>query len=489
MATREDAINFANSMHRLNIGEESENAVEELTEALAALSGSPISSGDPLDKVFARLDLRDPAPVVIAQASDSTGDSAAEWFELAFKESLAELWPERPAKLRRYDKATETLLAESSWQAGTATEGEAAPGTVYGRALFDTPAANVVGTSPDVGSGAWASALGTWAVANGALRNTDGAVLGVAGFPQLTRTNIDGTYTCVISAVTTGATQGFTFFPVLGSAAIAGNRLAVEILGNTAMTASLKVAGANASTLATSAAGEPVTLTEIPQELTCVVTISGLNVTAVFGGATMNGVLTQTQRDGLTGQFLGVSVNKNATLDIKSIDAIGTGSSAVYLGQLTAYNGGYAGGRLLHNIERLDAMYPVRPDVMFINHGHNYGSIDSTPSQFLAAVDAFVSALYAKYPGVPIVCISQNPEVIGTLTNPAKIDSHRARNLALREHCRSKGWGYIPTYEAFSKLADGGKSLINADSVHPLAGGMRVQADVAKKFIADMSDR
>lgn len=39
MATRDDAINFANSMHRLNIGEESENAVEELTTALAALGG------------------------------------------------------------------------------------------------------------------------------------------------------------------------------------------------------------------------------------------------------------------------------------------------------------------------------------------------------------------------------------------------------------------------------------------------------------------
>lgn len=445
--------------------------------------------GDALDKVFGRLDMRDNAPVVLAQASDSTGDSAAEWFELGGKESLAAVWPERPAEVRRYDKATETLLAAAPWQTGVPIGQAAGSGTVFGRALFDTPAANMIGTSPDVGSGPWVGALGTWVVANGAARQTDGGILGVAGFPQAARTTIDGTYNCVISAVTTGATQAFTFFPVIAQGSIAGSRLSVELLGTTAITASLKLVSGSAVTLATAAAGAAGTFSATPLELTISITIDGLNVSATVGGATLNGVLTQAQRDTLTGNYMTVSVSKNATLDIKSIEALGAGSSAVYLGTVTAYNGCYAGGRLLHNIERINAMYPVRPDVMFINHGHNYGSIDSTPEQFLAAVDAFVDALYAKYPDVPIVCLSQNPEFPGTMTTPAKIASHQARQMALRTRCKERGWGYIPSFEAFAKLADGGASNVNADGVHPVAGGMRVQADVFKAWLAGRSDR
>lgn len=457
---------------------------------LADLVNTGRLSDNGLDPVLARLDMRDPNAVVIAQASDSTGDSAAEWFELAWKELAAEVWTERPAQVRRYDKATETLLAAAPWQTGTPISESAAPGTVYGRALFETPAANMIGTSPDVGSGPWSGALGTWVVANGAARQTDAAILGVAGFPQLTRSNIDGTYTCVLEGVTTGATQAFTFFPVIGQGAISGNRLSVELLGTTALTASLKLtSGGTNTTLATSTAGEPGTFSATPLELTITITISGLNVTATVGGATLNGTLTQAQRDTLTGQYLALSISKNGTLDVKSIEATGTATAAVYLPTVTAYNGAYAGGKLQHNIDRLDAMYPVRPDVMFINHGHNYGTTDSTPTQFLAAVDAFVTALYAKYPAVPIVCISQNPEFPGTMTTPDKINSHRERQRALRAHCIARGWGYIGSYEAFSKLTDGGASKVNADGVHPLADGMRIQADVAKAFVKSRSRR
>ena len=456
---------------------------------LADLVNTGRLSDNGLDPAFARLDMRDPNAVVIAQASDSTGDSAAEWFELAWKELAAEVWPERPAQVRRYDKTTETLLAATAWQAGIPVSESAAPGTVYGRALFETPAANMIGTNPDVGAGPWVGALGTWVVANGAARQTDAAILGVAGFPQLTRSNIDGTYTCSLSGVTTGATQAFTFFPVIAQGSIAGNRLSVELLGTTAITASLKLTSGSAVTLATAASGAAGTWGAAPIDLTITVTIDGLNVTATVGGATLNGVLTQEQRDTLTGQYMTISISKNATLDVKSIESTGTATAAVYLPAITAYNGAYAGGRLQHNIDRLDAMYPVRPDVMFINHGHNYGGIDSTPAQFLAAVDAFVSALYAKYPDVPIVCISQNPEFPGTGTTPDKVTSHRERQRALRGHCIARGWGYVPTYEAFSKLSDGGASNVNADGIHPVAGGMRIQADAAKAYVKAHSRR
>lgn len=446
---------------------------------------------DLIDLVFARLDMRDPGALNIAQASDSTGDTAAEWFEVSWKETLASLWTERPARVRRWDKTNEVPTAWTSLQAGVPTNSESAPGTVFGRALFETPAVNLVGSAPDIGLGNWQSALGTWIVENGAALQTNAGILGVAGFQQLTRNDIDGTYTVEFgNVVTTGATQTFSFYPANGTSAVAGDRMEIGVLGNTALTASLKITiGGTATTLDAGVAGAVGTLTSSPQNFTLTVTINGLNVTATVGGATLNGTLTQPQRDALKGQFLVVSVNKNATLQVRSIETTGVGTAATYLGQVSVYNGGYSGGKLTQNIERMDAMYPVRPDLMFINHGHNYASTDSTPEQFLAAVDVFVATLYAKYPGVPIVVLSQNPETTGTLTTPVKIDGHRARQMALRSHCKLRGWGYIPSFEAFAKLADGGKSIINADGVHPIAEGMRLQADVAKAFLAARSLR
>lgn len=95
---------------------------------------------DLIDLVLARLDMGDPGEVNIAQASDSTGDTAAEWFETSWKESPTSIWTERPARVRRWDKTNDVPTAWTSLQAGIPTNSESAPGTVFGRALFETPA-------------------------------------------------------------------------------------------------------------------------------------------------------------------------------------------------------------------------------------------------------------------------------------------------------------------------------------------------------------
>lgn len=139
-------------------------------------------------------------------------------------------------------------------------------------------------------------------------------------------------------------------------------------------------------------------------------------------------------------------------------------------------------------------MYPVKPDVLFINHGHNYTATNSGevtgPFGFFALVDQFEAAFQAKWPGTPFVVFSQNPEFVGTRT-AYDVARHATRQIALRGLARSKGWGYIPGYEAFAKRSDFGEPLLVADKLHPspaladptiLTGG-RLQAETAKRWM------
>lgn len=167
------------------------------------------------------------------------------------------------------------------------------------------------------------------------------------------------------------------------------------------------------------------------------------------------------------------------------------------LGTLTLYNGGYSGGRASHQIERFDQMYPVRPDIFFICHGHNYYTVDSTPEAFLASIDALVDRLHATYPGVPIVAVSQNPETTAGDRTAQQVADHQARQEALRVHATSQGWGYVPAMEMFLSLPDGGYSRVMSDGVHLEQGtveksnptGGRMMMDAMKAWLFSQSNR
>lgn len=447
------------------------------------------------DDAFAKLDMRDPAPVTVAQASDSTGDSAAEWFEAAWKESLAALWPERPGRVFRWVKSNNAYPGSADiWQAGS---GQAR--TLVGADDFATDAANLAGRAPDTGAGPWEVINGTWVVDGGGARQTDGANIGSAGFPVQSRTTPDGTYEAVFELVGTGATQGATFVPIVGQASVAGNRIYVELLGTTMMTANLKMILDGQNVTLGTMANQGNLNTSTPTSFRLVMTIEGLSVKVSNNGTEIiAATLTEAQRAALTGQYCSFILNKTPQSRLASVTLYAGTDSLQNLAPLTAYNGGWAGGRIEENLARIDAMYPVRPDIMFINHGHNYSSTDKTPELFVQRIDEFVAALHAKYPDVPIVVISQNPKMGVTNGQMVYVNEHRARQMALRSHCRKRGWGYIPAYETFMAESDGGRSRINEDDIHPTVidwanpeapTGARLMANVAKEWIAAQSGR
>ncbi|MBI3889850.1 hypothetical protein HY312_04775, partial [Candidatus Saccharibacteria bacterium] len=199
-----------------------------------------------LDKVFSALDMRENRPITIAHASDSTGDSAAEYFELAWKESLASLWPERPARVARYIKANEALSSFTALQSGVAY-GSAQSSLVVGQDLFESNSGTLSGRAPDTGNGVWEVTAGTWSVASG-VASQSASVAGYASFPALSRSSADGTYGMIFDIATTGAVQVVQFVPIVGQATFSGNRMYIELAGTTGLTGYLKMVSNGVST-------------------------------------------------------------------------------------------------------------------------------------------------------------------------------------------------------------------------------------------------
>ena len=137
-------------------------------------------------------------------------------------------------------------------------------------------------------------------------------------------------------------------------------------------------------------------------------------------------------------------------------------------------NSAWGGSRADTSVTNIDLLFPVRPDLVMINHGHNYDST-WTPATYLADIQAFVDALNTKYPPltvggplIPVAIASQNPSFLGTAGGSIEKPWHLPRMMAIRNYAAKMGWGYIPMYEAFNGLGDGGHSLIRTlDGVHP----------------------
>ena len=124
---------------------------------------------------------------------------------------------------------------------------------------------------------------------------------------------------------------------------------------------------------------------------------------------------------------------------------------------------------------------PVRPDLVFISSSHNY--FDMQPSTYVTTVTQFVDALRARYSDVPVALSSQNPRY-----SPAPyIREHLARLVQLRILALQKGWGYLPVTESFQIQADGGRSLVHADGIHPIAGGSALWGQVATAYLRSKS--
>lgn len=129
---------------------------------------------------------------------------------------------------------------------------------------------------------------------------------------------------------------------------------------------------------------------------------------------------------------------------------------------LDIYNGSVSGTVASSPIGAISSYLPVRPDLILINYGHNHGA--DSPATFQAAVDSLVAAARGVWADVPVVVTSQNPRF-----GVANIAEHAAREQAKRAWTATRGYGYVPGWEAF--YAQANPAAYVADGIHPTTSG------------------
>lgn len=429
------------------------------------------------------LDLRRDQGLVVAHCSDSTGYRSDQFFELGWDALMGSLWTDRPARVKRWDKDTETYSAWETWQTGA--QSVVGTGQVY-RDSYSIDRASLVGTPPEVGGnyekGAEADTF--WTVSGGRLKR------GNAG-----DTGTRATLRSLLAARTTGdwRVSGTVKVPASASGEVeimvtVGTESNERVMINVGATgnATAKVLwNSDAGTVATIAtlAGAAVYGTDMAFALsltgtTVGIALNGASTTATIGStdaAKFNSanarVVFRSQINGTEFEDIIVtgSVSSVSTPDTPGVDF---------------YNGGASGTTPDYHLARLATMYPVPVDLLVMNHMHNY--LDAwTVDQCLANIQGFIDA-FRVHNGKDfgVVVNSQNPR-FGAFAKPV----HEVRINALREYAKSKGWGYVASYEAFVKRPDRGRNLL-VDDLHPAIGaGRQLQADVFSEYISSLSER
>lgn len=467
-----------------------ENLPERLQDAaLNATILTQVEAGrlDSVDAVFAALDYRKNTPLVFASCSDSTGDQDNEWYELSLKESFASLWPDRAVDLKRWNKAGEAFYATVPWQTGifSATSEVLNPAAILYKDTFNRTG-YASGSSPDVGI--------PYTSTNGTSYSTDGSKLVLTAGGTISQFLVQPTIPAEtpdfkLTADLTWAYNGSSFSSgEIWVGKDLTNYLRLHVEGTSSATATLRknIAG----TLTTIATFTNPVFNGVLSTQAVSLELAGTTVTAKIGTETVTATLLAGDVTALTAGTREVRYRTSAAnYGVDNVTLTGQKTIAATseinpgLPKVTVYNGGAAGETTAYHRSRIATMYPEQPDLVFINHGHNYLTA-SSPADVQADFEMFLDALFAVWQPCPVVVISQNPE-FGT----GKETAHKGWMLSLRGYARRKGWGYIPTYEAFMKLPDGGSSEI-ADGVHPAIGtGRRRQADAAKAWIKSISKR
>lgn len=199
-----------------------------------------------------------------------------------------------------------------------------------------------------------------------------------------------------------------------------------------------------------------------PTTMAVTVAQDGANVSATIDGVQLTGsALTASDVE----HFRDMPASLQLAQDGASVDdfRVTQEVSVTESNTLTVYNGHVGGAKLDYQLARLDVM--AKPaDLTVISSSHNY--LDSvTPEQYIAEVEGLVQAIRAApdRAGTGIVVSSQNPR----FAHAGAIVEHRDRMVALRTAARDNGWGYVPAWEAFVALPDGGVSYVKGDGVHP----------------------
>ncbi len=410
-----------------------------------------------------------------AVASDSTGVGPDKWVQQAVA-NLAAGSATAACDVKLWNDATQAYDT-SRIQHGVVSR------VVALRDEFARSAADIVGTSPDVGA-AWeapfAGSNGDWSLdGSGAVATSDTdrqfvlAPLGATGDVEIAADLIIGSPPAPANiAVYAKYVDFFNFVQC--------------IVSRTASTLQMSIVKRIAGTFTTVAS---VTNMSPPSDgvLALRAQAVGTSVTLSVNDVAIEGVLAAGDVTALApsqkaGFGSSATSTSGARVDRFQVDLINASASDV----ITLYNGARSGSILDYQIDRIEDMYPVAVGVLLVNSIHNYGT--RTVEEYLANLDEFVTAFLELHPGTPVVVTSQNPE----FPPQTNIALHAQRNAALAVHAGERGWGYIPAFEAFSALPDGGLSLMNSDGLHPSYGGRSTGAafwrDVALEYFQQVHD-
>ena len=391
---------------------------------------------------------------------DSTGNDTAEWVYL-LAQAIGAQYPALAIDYTLWSDVSSSYPAPTVIQAGVAPSA----GVLF-LDNFNRVEAELYLSTPDIGA-VWgrdgANASGDWtADGSKAVRTSDttaGFLLadaGIAGDHKLT-------VVFTMSTVATGTSYNAQFvFKRVNTSNRILLTITVSTTGVVTWNLSKVIGGTNTTIQAGTPTGALVNNTA-NQTATLTLEISGLTVTATMGAATLTGTLAAGEEVTLapaTVSGVTAGVSTAMTMDSFRIEQTGTGTPQ----KLTIRNCSVPGTNLSYQQPILATCVPVEPDLTLISTGHNY--LAGTATDFVTALDSFMSAFRALFPNAGMALMSQNPEKAPATNRVA----HAARQVVVQSYARKRAVGYVPVFERWTAQAGGGVSLIQSDGVHPTGG-------------------
>jgi len=400
----------------------------------------------------------------IGYAGDSTMNDGQDWPRAFMKLYGNDTDPSLGIIERQWNSGTETYGSDITIKAGAATPDVGGPVLTDN---FNRIASELVGSTTSGGQ-TWTGTAGTWS-ADGSVGRASGtaALMFDAGSKDMTNVAemIINTSTDSVSPQTRVYAACTTSAP-----ASSGNYVWAQLVVNTSGAASFsvwkRVGGTNTQIISTDNTTGIATNSATPQNVKIEISLAIQQVSAkltVNDGTpkTYEGTVTESDYAAL-GTYAGYAMLNNAAgrhaLDAATISVpLTPGVSS----GIRIWNGAVAGSTLAYAQSRIASLYPEPLDILFICTGHNYGTMNG--ATFVAAVDDFIEAFQAVHPTTKILITSQNPQKSPSTT----IAAHAARQAALRDYAAEKGFEYLPAYEMFASMPDGGSSFIMSDGIHP----------------------
>lgn len=409
-------------------------------------------------------------PVRMGVAGDSTGNATGEWVDLVIRR-LAAKHPDQKYSSIMLDPTSLNYNAPVTIQPGTApTSG------VKARDTFQGSPGELVGSMPTLGTAWWAeggNSNGDWVRdgTGGASTTADTVRAAVAldmGVMGDMETRIDAT----IDTTTVAAARSVRIFTayksnadhLFGQVTISQSTGAAILalykrVGNT-LTKINSGSDPTSTVIAANTANQAVTFRAKREGLRFTFTITG-------GGKTdtLTADVTESDLAAIEGGAKGgIAVTQAAQLPLRMTLVELSLLNAAVPDEAIFWNSSISGSRLESQQARLAELFPQRLDVLFLSAGHNYQQ--RTPAEMFALIDAFVDDFHELWPGTPIVITGQNPQYAPASARLA----HNARQKALAEYCRKRGFGYVPVTARWLEQANKGRDLVQADGIHPTIG-------------------